>query len=209
MSSKNRGKPPSRLPTNFDRLFPKPDSAEHQRRIDDLRAREDRLEIQTRVWVLAANAAALLLCFSAFLDGKVCDWLVLRPVVLAFVVGLFATYGSVMLDRLTTRASAAQWLLLQQMAMHEDRRREAQQAIHETPNMLQSLKEDLEQRVKNAAERRDFFEDVLKKSPSSDLVNFGGGSAVTLLQLIGVGAFVFGLLSAVLDNKYAATLCQV
>lgn len=207
MSAHNRGKP-QKLPSNFDKLFPKPDTAEHQRHVDAHGAREDRLESQSRAWILAANAAALLLCLSAFLDGKVCDWLVLRPIVLTFVVGLFATYACVMLDRLTLRASAAKWLVLQQIVEQEERRREAEKAIRETPNMLPRLKEDLEGRVKDAAEKRDLYQEVLSKMPSNELINFGGGSAITLLQLVGVGAFGFGLLSAVLDSRYTAAICQ-
>lgn len=180
----------------------------------EVRAVANDLRVRVTTWVMVGNGAALLLCLNGLLEQQICRWPVFQSLIIAFSVGIVATFVSVLLHYVeslmisdTLRDVTIQGIAGMGLA-------ESAIALS-TEFRLESAKKPLDQeRLDSLSERTEAAIAAAQRVHS----NLGGNSdAVRSRMRVGMLgqaslaaaclAFVFGVASALLDPRYAAAVC--
>ncbi len=169
-------------------------------RADRWLARRDAIGTKLSTWLLFGNAGALLICFNALLDHKVCSWAVFSPLVWSFAIGLAAAFASTLcawLSAFFTQRDLSTLTLLATQASINEREFEQLKAADDLDNATLYRFEASNREVNEK------MNGIMRRSWRSTASELAGG----LAWAIGVVALVFGLIASLADPRYAAALC--
>ncbi|MBL8543699.1 MAG: hypothetical protein JNJ63_07790 [Hyphomonadaceae bacterium] len=159
-------------------------------------------------WLIAGNAGALLLCFNALLDHKICDWDAFNPLVLIFVAGLTSAFASALFDwfalllqadHLRKIARTGEWMQL--AWVERDGLRERFHDVSETErkaveNRLLDIEKEVASQISSAA-------DLKTRVWRHSAVIFCATAAVGL----SAGLLALGVYKSVSDPRYLMAVC--
>lgn len=164
-------------------------------------------------WVILANGAALLFCFSALLNGKVCDWSAFSPLMYLFAGGLAASYIAfgleITVEHLFWRvrsdmASNSEFLLWHNQTVlkfgeqaKEARENDDKVVLEKLETALAGLKDDAEEGTDKLAKT----ENQLKTMDRWTVLT-------ATFSALGVFLFAYGLIGAIREPQYRLSLCE-
>jgi hypothetical protein len=160
-------------------------------------------------WLIAGNAGALLLCFNALLEHRICDWSAFNPLVLVFVAGLGCAFASVFFDwfavlfradhmRKLTRSGE----LVQMAWIESDGLRERLSGLDEAKRSevnarLADLEKEVASQISEAGE-------LTKRSWLQTALTVCAAAAIGLSTAL----LASGVYESVSDPKYLAAVCE-
>lgn len=213
MRGERRGMSPNR--TNLKRQVEKQTAmaarAFHRANEGDARAHTGRRQIA--IWIVVANAAALLLSFNALTGARICDWPAFTPLVLIFTAGLAAAFLAFTSEVIFEQRVAefyrkhgennenAAWVQRLIIELDDDL---ADAAKDNDAGKVETLKRKVETAENHSREVDEGLSELTKNLDAHEWMKW----ASPILSGIALIFLVHGVVSSVSDPQYARAVCS-